>query len=99
MYISTCSILIIFVSIKVTMLICVWSNVLNSLLGQVSFVPFLRVAPSFCCLNMILLASFLRFNEKEDVLDSIYGMFGLTEYRNTECCIMGDTNGISVIQG
>jgi hypothetical protein len=32
-------------------------------------------------------------------LDSIYGMFGLTEYRNTEGCIMGDTNGISVIEG
>lgn len=77
---------------------CVWSSVLNSFLGQVSFVSFLRVASSLCCLNMIL-ASFLRFNEKEDVLDSIYGMFGLTEYRNTECCIMGDTNGISVIQG
>lgn len=98
MYISTCSVLIIFISIKVAMLICVWS-VLNSLLWQISFVSFLRVASSLCCFNMILLSSFLRFNEKEDVLDSIYGMFGLTEYRNTECCIMGDTNGISVIEG
>lgn len=99
MYISTCSVLIIFISIKVAMLICVWSNVLNSLLGQISFVSFLRVASSLFCFNMILLSSFLRFNEKEDVLDSIYGMFGLTEYRNTEGCIMGDTNGISVIEG